>query len=141
MTACSWCGADVDREMPNRISPHATWCPHYRKPPPPPNPATLAEMAAYATRQTKAGIPTFVTPENKCLACGYAMNMARGLSSDTTKPGPGDVSVCLNCGHLMGFNPDLTLRELSDEEAHDIAGDKDLLRAQAARAATRRPKK
>jgi hypothetical protein len=27
---CAWCNCDPDKPMPNGISPHATYCPHYR---------------------------------------------------------------------------------------------------------------
>lgn len=33
MSTCFWCGHDPERKMPNDISPHATYCPHYRSPP------------------------------------------------------------------------------------------------------------
>jgi hypothetical protein len=48
-------------------------------------------------------------------------------------PRPGDITLCLYCGHIMAFADDLTLRELNDEEAHDIAGDPRMLAAQWAR--------
>lgn len=134
MTRCHWCNADVDREMPNGISPHATWCPYYRREERI-REGSLAKMLAYAERQQKEGLPTHVMPLSKCLACGGAMNMATGVSNgNTSAPGPGDLTICLLCGHIMSYGPDQTLRELTDAEAHDAAGDKDILKVQEIRA-------
>jgi hypothetical protein len=33
-------------------------------------------------------------------------------------PKPGDISICLYCGHLMAFDEALKFRELSSEEMH-----------------------
>ena len=49
-------------------------------------------------------------------------------------PSPGDITVCLHCGHIMAFDDGLKLRELTAEEAHEIAGDKRILTIQEARA-------
>jgi hypothetical protein len=29
---CPWCGHDKERDMPEGVSPHSTWCVHYRRP-------------------------------------------------------------------------------------------------------------
>jgi hypothetical protein len=49
---------------------------------------------------------------------------------DDFTPRPGDLTVCLYCGHLQAFDADLKLRNLTDEEMHAIAGDEKLLAAQ-----------
>jgi hypothetical protein len=75
------------------------------------------------------------TPICKCLACGYLVDSVSNLTTDERKPQPGDISICLMCGHLMGFNLDLTVRELTDAEMYAAAGDKRILEIQKARIA------
>jgi hypothetical protein len=50
-------------------------------------------------------------------------------------PSPGDFTVCIYCGHIMAFADDLTLRELTGDEMHAIAGDPRIIRIQKARKA------
>ena len=74
-------------------------------------------------------------PDSHCLACGYLTNAASFITGpDRTIPKPGDVSVCLQCGHLMSFNDDLSLRELTGQEMYAVAGDRRILDIQRARA-------
>jgi len=49
------------------------------------------------------------------------------------RPGPGDITVCIMCGHVMGFCSDLTLRDLTSEEQVQVAGDPRILAVQRAR--------
>ena len=76
---------------------------------------------------------TWKTSDQTCSSCGYAVNAASNLTNDKKKPTAGDVSVCLRCGHLMAFNNDMTLRELTSDEMYKIAGDKRILAIQEAR--------
>lgn len=71
------------------------------------------------------------TPRTKCPSCSYEYDTASGFPG--RGPKPGDVSICLRCGHLMGFNPDMTTRPLTDDEMLAVAGDKRLLAIQEAR--------
>lgn len=64
-----------------------------------------------------------------CKACGYLMDAAT-CAMGNHQPVPGDVTICIQCGHLMEFLEDLSLEELSKESALAIAGNKDLLRLQ-----------
>jgi hypothetical protein len=75
------------------------------------------------------------TPECKCLACGYQFDCATAPDDEVARPKDGDISICLKCGHLAAFNDDMTLRPLTDAEMLDVAGDKEILRMQAARSA------
>lgn len=68
-----------------------------------------------------------------CTACGRMCDAAMTIDADES-PQPGDVTVCLTCGHVMSFDNNLGLRELTSEEAYNIAGDKRLLALQKARA-------
>jgi transcription elongation factor Elf1 len=73
-----------------------------------------------------------------CPSCGKLLDGAAGVATDA-RPEPGDVSVCVYCGHLMAFADDLTLRELTAAEMHEIAGDERILAVQRARAQMETP--
>jgi hypothetical protein len=72
------------------------------------------------------------TPVNACPNCGRRNDAVTGAGHNR-KPTEGDLSVCLQCGHLMIFQSDLTLRPLTDEEMVRWAGNKDLVKLQKAR--------
>jgi hypothetical protein len=67
------------------------------------------------------------TPESICASCGTKLDGASGLSA---RPKPGDISICLYCGHIQAFGWDLKLRDLTDEEMHAIAGNKQVIAAE-----------
>ncbi len=77
-------------------------------------------------------------PPSACTNCGMVMDDATGVTDDDHKgdivPDPGDFTVCINCGHVMAFTNDLTLRDLTDIEIRMVAGDKRLIMIQQARA-------
>jgi len=73
-------------------------------------------------------------PRSLCLHCGKPLDGATSVNVDAP-PDPGDVVVCLFCGHIMAFADDLTLRPLTDAEANEVAGDERILAIQKARAA------
>lgn len=75
-----------------------------------------------------------VCPESMCLNCGKRLNAATALAGEIG-PQPGNFTVCLDCGHLMVFAADLTLRAPIDAELTEIAGDPGLVRLQRIRAA------
>jgi hypothetical protein len=60
--------------------------------------------------------------------------MAAVLDSRKAKrPKPGDITICISCGHLMGFKEDMSLRDLTDAEMLHVAGDERILAVQRAR--------
>lgn len=67
------------------------------------------------------------TPPSACTACGKILDGADEAFGGDTPPKPGDITMCVYCGHLMGFNADLTLRDVNVEEAHDIADEPKIL--------------
>ncbi|UPK03157.1 hypothetical protein [Bradyrhizobium sp. 170] len=71
-------------------------------------------------------------PMSSCLGCGRQVNGASGVDFRGL-PRPGNITVCLYCGHIMAFTEDLRLRELTDEEMIDVAGDPRLIAVQRAR--------
>lgn len=66
---------------------------------------------------------------NKCLKCGGRLDGATNVGDSDQSPEVGDLSVCLQCGHVMEFGLGLVLQELSDQAVLDHAGDKNLLTA------------
>lgn len=70
---------------------------------------------------------------NRCLACGYRIDSASDPVGDT-EPEAGDISICLQCGHLMAFTDSLTVRPLTRDEMITVAGDAEILAIQKARA-------
>ena len=69
---------------------------------------------------------------SECLHCGRVLYGATGIDGDSS-PMPGDIIVCIYCGHIQAFADDLSFRDLTDAEAHEIAGDRRILDVQTAR--------
>ena len=74
-----------------------------------------------------------IVPACACLCCGKMLDRADSMVHDNA-PKPGDFSLCLECGHLMAFADDLTLRKLTDAEMVEVAGHRGLIAAQQVRA-------
>jgi len=72
-------------------------------------------------------------PATKCLECGHELDAMSGIGNDV-KPVAGDITICIMCGHIMAFNADLSLRELTDAEAMSVAGDPIIIGFNAIRA-------
>jgi hypothetical protein len=75
-------------------------------------------------------------PKNHCLNCGKLIDGASGVDTKA-KPRPGYITVCIYCGHLMAFAKDLSMRALTEEEMHEVAGDERILAVQWAAAQVR----
>jgi RNase P subunit RPR2 len=69
----------------------------------------------------------------ECLNCCRLVDDATCVSRVEAQPKPGDITICLYCGHLMAFAKDLSMRELTGSEMRMVAGDKRILAVQAAR--------
>lgn len=89
------------------------------------------------TKYTPDNVQTSRVPTQTCLECGTELDAATGFA----KPSPGDVIICIQCGHLMAFDENLNHRPLTDKEMHMVAGDRRVLGMQAARAAYLESKK
>lgn len=81
----------------------------------------------------KIGDSVKLDRESHCLACNEVLDGAAN-TGETHKPTPGDVTVCLYCGHLMTFDNGLNLRELTSAEMYECAGNPTILKVQATRA-------
>lgn len=76
--------------------------------------------------------PATKLPESACLDCGKQLNGATAVDN-RQRPKPGNISLCLYCGHIMAFDDALRLRNLTDEEMIEIAGDPRIVDVQRAR--------
>ena len=61
--------------------------------------------------------------ETACLSCGKGLDAAAQIGAGMPSPSEGDVTVCLYCRHVMIYNADLSLRNPTDAEVVEIAGD------------------
>lgn len=67
-----------------------------------------------------------------CPSCGKPNDSATSVGGDH-KPESGDFTVCLECGHIMAYDDELKLRELTKDEQIEVAGDQRILAVQAGR--------
>lgn len=72
-------------------------------------------------------------PDHKCSKCGYLMD-ATTHAYGNELPNPGDISMCLSCGHATLFDHDLQQREPTREEALRISLIPEVMKAQLVRA-------
>lgn len=75
---------------------------------------------------------TFHMPKCKCIACGYPLDAVTSVGRGR-RPESGDVTICMKCGHIMGFRKNQTVRNLTSAEMIQVAGDKRILAIQKAR--------
>src|SRR5262245_58987466 len=80
--------------------------------------------------------PEHEMPAAICVNCGHNINGAFGITTDDNdsdvRPGTGDFTLCIVCGHLQVFAEDMSLREPTDEEKKEIAGAESLIAASRA---------
>ncbi len=69
--------------------------------------------------------------ESICI-CGYKLDACSSANGNHT-PKSGDISICIKCGHIMAFDHDMSLRDLTNEEMYEIAGDPVIIAVQKAR--------
>jgi hypothetical protein len=82
----------------------------------------------------KVGEDHHLPKGSPCTSCGEMLDGATCVGNDIG-PSPGDVTVCISCGHIMVFADDLSFRDPTDAEIVAIAGDPYVLMIQRARAA------
>lgn len=61
--------------------------------------------------------PKEFVKNDECPSCLRQMDCATAVSGEA-KPSPGDVSICINCGTFLRFDPDLNI-ELLDDDSFD----------------------
>lgn len=78
-------------------------------------------------------------PPSPCPNCGKVLDAATGVDkrrrpNDRMVPRPGNVSVCISCGHICVFDKKLRLRNPTEAEMVQIAGDPRVIQIMKARA-------
>jgi len=58
--------------------------------------------------------------ESRCPQCDYKLTGAMIAHGVDQKPEPGANSVCLNCGQLLTYQADLTLRKITPLELREL---------------------
>ena len=61
--------------------------------------------------------------ESHCPRCNYKLTGATIAHGTDQKPEPGDTSVCLNCGQILTYEPDLSLRKATASEVRGLMDD------------------
>jgi hypothetical protein len=72
-------------------------------------------------------------PPVTCLQCKAVNDGATCVGEEDATPEPGSISVCSDCGHIMAYDDNTQLRELTDKEIIDVAGDRRILAIQQMR--------
>ena len=75
----------------------------------------LAPVSGSAMRDA-SGQPL---PLDQCPTCAYLVNAASTMEDDAARPSPGDFSVCLNCGAINRFGPQMRVVTSSLDDAPD----------------------
>lgn len=76
--------------------------------------------------------------EDHCLNCGKQIDAASSYGDDARDPRAGDITICIECGHIMAFGDDLKVRALNDQEMQYVAGNREVLLMQRALAAVKK---
>lgn len=72
-------------------------------------------------------------PMCQCVVCGYSFDCATKADLPREqRPRPGDFSLCMKCGEIYVFNPDMTVRipTIDDMLTLDNAESKTLIKTQ-----------
>jgi hypothetical protein len=62
-------------------------------------------------------------PLSRCPACDYRLDSATIFHGEDVLPEPRDFSVCLNCGQILVYRGDLTLRKATRAEISELMDD------------------
>jgi hypothetical protein len=66
------------------------------------------------------------TPETRCMRCDTPLNAASKVADDAaadSRPARGDISVCIQCGHVAIFTRNGKLREPTRHEWPELLAD------------------
>lgn len=67
-----------------------------------------------------------------CPHCSYRCDSAGDLGRDGKAPGPGDVTLCIDCGYFAIVTDDGGLRAPSFQECCDLANNREAMRVRFA---------
>lgn len=70
-----------------------------------------------------------MAPTN-CVNCGKELDAAASVDTGEVRPPrPGDLTVCMDCRHLMVFGDDMKFRNPTEKEMIEIAGNQEMVTA------------
>ena len=67
------------------------------------------------------------TQPSPCTNCGAINDAATSVDLDGVNPSPGDFALCIDCGHIMAYDEQMQLRNLTDADVIEIAGNQKLV--------------
>jgi hypothetical protein len=70
-------------------------------------------------------------PATVCVECGKLVDSATHLSDDV-RPSPGDIAICLYCGHAAIYTRAMTLRHPTKKEKREHASNPEVAAAKRA---------
>lgn len=59
-------------------------------------------------------------PPDECVTCGYAGDCATAVHGEA-RPKPGDITMCINCGEIYRFGPEMHMVLLDPADLFKIA--------------------
>jgi hypothetical protein len=68
-----------------------------------------------------------------CLQCKAVNDGATSVGEKDETPEPGNIAICSECGHIMAYDDNMQMRELTDKEMLDVAGDPRIITIQQIR--------
>lgn len=64
--------------------------------------------------------PSYRHTQSICPQCGYKMDASTKVHGEEATPEEGDASVCINCGQVLTYQADLTLRKATADEIRGL---------------------
>ncbi len=64
-----------------------------------------------------------------CTSCGKMNDAATFVGQEKHQPSPNDIAICIYCSHVMVYDEQLRLRELTDKEVVEVASNPRLVAA------------
>jgi hypothetical protein len=64
--------------------------------------------------------PSYRHVESRCPQCNYKIDAATKVHGEEAAPECGDNSVCINCGQVLTYQADLTLRKATAQEISEL---------------------
>lgn len=68
-----------------------------------------------------------------CPNCGKVNDCVGGVFDKSAVPAPGDIVMCIGCGHLAAYENPRSLRDLTAAELMEVMQDPEIQRAQLLR--------
>lgn len=74
-----------------------------------------------AVKTVQDEFPSYFPPvESRCPQCGYKLDAATKMHGEEKSPEEDDTSMCLNCGQVLKYQADLSLKKATAEEIREL---------------------